>query len=391
MRERARQKNSRSSLKKNENQNQLLPTQVIPHSKFTFAKLWILAAQAHVRRKDLNSARRLLGQALGRCPKPKLFLSYIDLEMALGEVDRARTLYAKLVEWSPESCSAWSKFAALEARLGETARARAVLELAVAQPALDAPELLWKHFIDFEISKGKRRRARALYERLLERTGHVKVWLSFAAFEEAALPEKGGDESDSDDGESDGESGDDDGAGGDRPSLDAPDDESLLEREARARAVFERAFASLREESPELKEEAVAVLEAWRALEARSAAAAPLSLEEAPPSSSSDAAAAAAAAAAVREERRARVESRFPRRIKRKRVAEEGAGAAMEEYYDYLFPGEGGGAGGAGGAAAGGAAAAAPSLKLLEAAQAWKRAKLAREQEEREEAGGADE
>lgn len=321
----------------------------------------MLAAQVHVRRKDLQSARRLLGQALGRCPKPKLFSSYIDLEMGLGEVDRARTLFSKLVEWSPESCSSWSKFASLEASLGEAARARALLELAVAQPALDAPELLWKHFIDFEISRRKRRRARALYERLLERTGHVKVWLSYAAFEEAALPEKNGDEDD-DESDSDGDGGEgeerDGDAGGGQPSLDSPDDESLLAREARARAVFERAFRSLRDESPELKEEAVAVLEAWRAMEARAS--------EPPPA----------------EERRARVEAKFPRRIKRKRAAAEGGGV-MEEFYDYMFPGEGGSGGAAGGAGGGaGGGAAAPSLKLLEAAQAWKRAKLAREQEE---------
>lgn len=319
----------------------------------------MLAAQVHVRRKDLQSARRLLGQALGRCPKPKLFSSYIDLEMGLGEVGRARTLYSKLVEWNPESCSAWSKFASLEASLGEAARARALLELAVAQPALDAPELLWKHFIDFEISKRKRRRARALYERLLERTGHVKVWLSFAAFEEAALPEKDDDcESDSDD--------DDDGGGGGLPSLDSPDDESPLAREARARAVFERAFRFLRDESPELKEEDVAVLDAWRALEARAGEGAP----------------------SAGERRRALVEAKFPRRIKRKRAAAEGGGM-MEEYYDYVFPGEGGGGPGGAGVGGAGLGGAAPSLKLLEAAQAWKRAKLAREQEQAAEAAAA--
>ena len=348
-------------------------TQVIPHSKFTFSKLWVLAAQVHVRRKDLSSARRLLGQALGRCPKPKLFRSYIDLEMGLGEVDRARTLYSKLVEWSPESCSAWSKFAALEASLGETARARALLELAVAQPALDAPELLWKHYIDFEISRRKRRRARALYERLLERTGHVKVWLSFAAFEEAALPEKSDDDDDDDESDSDGDDDDEENGNGGEPSLDSPDDESLLARDARARAVFERAFRSLRDESPDLKEEAVAVLEAWRALEARAAAAAPAAAPAAEGEREP------AAAVSSREERRARVEAKFPRRIKRKRVAADGSGA-MEEYYDYVFPGEGGNAAAAAGGGVGGAAA--PSLKLLEAAQAWKRAKLAREQEE---------
>lgn len=293
--------------------------------------------------------------------------------MALGEVDRARTLYSKLVEWCPESCSAWSRFAGLEASLGETARARAVLELAVAQPALDAPEVLWRHYIDFEIARRKRRRARALYERLLERTGHVKVWLSFAAFEEAALPEKSGDDDDESDSDDDG--GDGDGNENDQPSLDAPDDESLLAREARARTVFERAFRSLRDESPDLKEEAVAVLEAWRALEARASAAAAAS------SSGEEEKKATAA-------RSARVEAKFPRRIKRKRVAADGSGA-MEEYYDYLFPGEGLGGGEGGAGAAAGGAAAAPSLKLLVAAQAWKRAKLAREQEEAEAAAAA--
>lgn len=43
--------------------------------------------------------------------------------------------------------------------------------------------MLWKHFIDFEIDEGEGDRARALYERLLEKTGHVKVWISYAQFE----------------------------------------------------------------------------------------------------------------------------------------------------------------------------------------------------------------
>ena len=48
--------------------------------------------------------------------------------------------------------------------------------------------LLLQSYIDFEIDEGQRGHARALYERLLERTKHVKVWLSYAAFEAAPLP-----------------------------------------------------------------------------------------------------------------------------------------------------------------------------------------------------------
>ena len=53
----------------------------------------------------------------------------------------------------------------------------------MSQSALDMPEMLWKNYIDFEIDEGEGDKARALYERLLEKTGHVKVWISFAQFE----------------------------------------------------------------------------------------------------------------------------------------------------------------------------------------------------------------
>ncbi len=43
-------------------------------------------------------------------------------------------------------------------------------------------------YIDFEINSQERIRARELYERLLERTSHVKIWLSYASFEAEPLP-----------------------------------------------------------------------------------------------------------------------------------------------------------------------------------------------------------
>ncbi len=87
------------------------------------------------------------------------------------------------------------------------------------------PEFLWKGYIDFEIDEGEGNKARALYERLLERTGHVKVWISFAQFEGTEI-----------------------GHG---------------VREART--VFQRAYDRLREEG--LKEERVLLLDAWRVFE----------------------------------------------------------------------------------------------------------------------------
>jgi len=50
------------------------------------------------------------------------------------------------------------------------------------------PELLWKAYVDFEAEEGERESARALYERLLALSGHVKVWISYALFEAEAIP-----------------------------------------------------------------------------------------------------------------------------------------------------------------------------------------------------------
>ncbi|XP_049368257.1 uncharacterized protein LOC125833160 [Solanum verrucosum] len=152
---------------------------LIPHHKFSFAKIWLLAAQFEIRQLRLKEARLLLGEAIGRAPKDKIFKKYIEIELHLGNIDRCRKLYEKYLEWSPENCYAWSKFAELERSLYETERARAVFELAIDQPALDIPELLWKAYIDFEISEGEFERTRALYERLLNRTKHLNIENNF--------------------------------------------------------------------------------------------------------------------------------------------------------------------------------------------------------------------
>eukprot|EP01087_Luapelamoeba_hula_P016343 TRINITY_DN5020_c0_g1_i1.p1 TRINITY_DN5020_c0_g1~~TRINITY_DN5020_c0_g1_i1.p1 ORF type:complete len:672 (-),score=128.42 TRINITY_DN5020_c0_g1_i1:24-2039(-) len=155
---------------------------VIPHEHFSFAKLWVLFAQFELRQGDLDAARLVLGNGMGRSRKERVFVEYIQLELQLGNVDRCRTLYQKYLEAYPASCKAWTRFAELERFLNEIDRARGIFELAIEQPALDMPELLWKAYIDFEIELGDTERTAALYRRLLERTKHVKVWISYAQF-----------------------------------------------------------------------------------------------------------------------------------------------------------------------------------------------------------------
>ncbi len=110
--------------------------EVIPHAKFTFPTIWMYKAQLELRRKNLTAARKVLGTAIGKCPKESIFRGYIDLEFQLGNIDRCRKLYEKYLEFMPENCSAWVRFAELESSLQETARARAIFELAITQPVL---------------------------------------------------------------------------------------------------------------------------------------------------------------------------------------------------------------------------------------------------------------
>lgn len=82
-------------------------------------------------------------------------------------------------------------------------RARAIFELAIAQPSLSMPELLWKAYIDFEIEEGDREKTRSLYERLINLSGHHKVWISYAEFEGSSIPIPRALREDEDDGEND--------------------------------------------------------------------------------------------------------------------------------------------------------------------------------------------
>ncbi|KAE8125962.1 hypothetical protein FH972_020722 [Carpinus fangiana] len=264
---------------------------LIPHNKFSFAKIWILAAQFEIRQLNLKAARHILGNAIGKAPKDKIFKNYIKMELQLGNIDRCRKLYERYLEWSPENCYAWSKYAELERSLCETKRARAIFNLAIAQPALNMPELLWKTYIEFEILEGEFKRTRELYERLLDRTKHLKVWISYAKFEASAMKEDGG-------------------------GLDLAE-ENLHEQKKhciqRARRVFEKAINYFRTSAPELKEERAMLLEEWLNMESSFGKLGDVSL----------------------------VQSKLPKKLKRRRqiLAEDGP-AGYEEYIDYLFPEE---------------------------------------------------
>ncbi|CAJ0546365.1 Ff.00g098380.m01.CDS01 [Fusarium sp. VM40] len=252
---------------------------LIPHKRFTFAKIWLMAAHFEIRQGQLTAARKLLGRAIGMCPKDKIFNGYVDLERKLFEFVRCRTLYEKHIEYNPANCQTWIKFAELERGLDDLERTRAIFELAVQQQQLDMPELLWKAYIDFEEEEGEYERTRDLYERLLEKTDHVKVWISYAHFE-INIPEEEEEEGDE----------------------EQPVSE---EAKARARKVFKRAHKSMRDR--DLKEECVSLLNAWLSFERTHGSAEDVEA----------------------------VQKQMPRKTKRRRKLEDDS---WEEYIDYVFP-----------------------------------------------------
>ncbi|KAJ5587731.1 Pre-mRNA-splicing factor clf1 [Penicillium hispanicum] len=271
---------------------------LIPHKKFTFAKVWLMKAQFEIRQMELQPARKTLGQAIGMCPKDKIFRGYIDLERQLFEFVRCRTLYEKQIEWNPSNSQSWIKYAELERGLDDLERARALYELGIEQPTLDMPELVWKSYIDFEEYEGEYERVRALYERLLQKTDHVKVWINYARFE-INVPEDEEEEEE--------------------------DEERPISEEAkrRARAVFDRAHKVFKDK--ELKEEVcvfylsvlgrlmltilkrVELLNAWRSFENTHGS--PEDIDK--------------------------IEKQMPRRVKKRRKLEDDR---YEEYMDYVFP-----------------------------------------------------
>lgn len=92
------------------------------------------------------------------------------------------------LQYDPSNSAAWIRWAELEAQLQDFPRTRGIFELGVAQQQLAMPEILWKAYIDFEIAEGERERTRELYERLIQLSGHVKVWIAYALFEGEAIP-----------------------------------------------------------------------------------------------------------------------------------------------------------------------------------------------------------
>lgn len=328
---------------------------LVPHKSFTFAKLWLQFANFEIRRLQLTAARKLLGTSIGMCPKEKLFKGYIDLELSLKEFDRARKIYERALDWDPANSRIWIRFAELERELFDCERARAIYALGIQQAAMEMPEVLWKSFIDFEFEEREWDRVDELYEKLLTRTGHVKVWVSYAMSQIQRAIALDDEEDDDEDNEEDGEA-----------VKEQKEPKVLTEEEMQARAlrrnaaktkardIFERGYKDLK--SRGLKEERVVLLEAWKSFEAQHGA----TPEE------------LASGVQDKNAKLKEVEAKMPRVVKKRRQVVPGdEGSGMEEYYDMLFPDDEEGK-------------AKQPFKLLAMAHAWRQQQLQQLQQQQQ-------
>lgn len=256
---------------------------IVPHKRFTFAKLWLLFAKFELRHNDTpDRARKVLGQALGvsKGQKKKLFEGYIEIEKKLKEFDRCRTLYEKYLENFADLPQPWIDYATLEQDLYDEDRARAIFELAITQE-MEMPELVWKRYIEFETEEGHYDKARQLFVRLLEHTNHVKVWISYATFE-LSVPADDQDE-------------------------DSEEIEVTAEGIANARKVYEKAWEALKTSKTSSKEQRVILQDSWQNFEESYGT----------------------------EEQIDKVTKMKPNLAKKRRRIDDGT---MEEYYEYIFP-----------------------------------------------------
>ncbi|KAK2197019.1 bifunctional Tetratricopeptide-like helical domain superfamily/Pre-mRNA-splicing factor Syf1-like/HAT (Half-A-TPR) repeat [Babesia duncani] len=157
-----------------------------------FCKPWILLAEALLRNEDLGGMRKTLGLAIAKCKRPKIFTTYAQLELQLGNVERARHVHAKYIETCPSSPESWLAFINLELFLGERDRTRALCEAAIAMDYLESPENVWNRYIEIEEQWQQYPMVRNIYERLLLKSNHIKVYKAYSEFEfKTSSPEDG--------------------------------------------------------------------------------------------------------------------------------------------------------------------------------------------------------
>lgn len=150
------------------------------HKKFSFSKLWLQYANAEIRRGDVAAARRVFGTSIGVLPqKHRLYEAYIQFECGIGDMDRAREIYQVWLVRHPLHGKAFLGLADLELQLGEGERARGVLELATSVDGVEDIEALWIRLGDVVSQIGDVEEAASKFEGYVALSRTAYVWLGY--------------------------------------------------------------------------------------------------------------------------------------------------------------------------------------------------------------------
>lgn len=152
--------------------------------KITSKKSIIFGFRQLIRKGDVKKARQWLGKSIGLEPDTKIFKTYIDFESQLGNFDRCEKIYQKWLQTFPLVADPWENYLEFNFTLGKLERMQKVFELAISgKLELAQPERIYKKFIDIMTELGDYERVRNTFRDLLQKTGHIKVFLASAHFE----------------------------------------------------------------------------------------------------------------------------------------------------------------------------------------------------------------
>ncbi|KAK6202767.1 cell cycle control protein [Scheffersomyces amazonensis] len=176
---------------------------IIPHSHFTFGKVWKHYAEFELRNDEqngLSKARKILGRSIGQSSSQKskksLFKYYINFEKKLGEWDRVRKLYERWLEIDTLSKANTNSipivldYIEFEKSLNEYDRVLSIFNASLVladhedlSKKFIPLETLWISFIHYFQDEMKYDEARKLYRTLIDKTDNSRVWISLAVFE----------------------------------------------------------------------------------------------------------------------------------------------------------------------------------------------------------------
>lgn len=275
---------------------------IIPHSQFSFAKIWIGYAEFELRNNSeggLTKLRKILGKAIGQTsthgPKTKIFRYYIDFEKKLGEWDRVRLLYQKWLEAAISTDSPAEQilqsYLEFESSLEEYDRCDLILSVAIdlansneTGGSLDK-DTVFGLSVEFYRDEMKYDKIRELYRALLENEPTANNWISFALFESSIPSAKQLDEF----------------LLGNSEEFEATVDEEQI---SKTRKLFTEAESYFKEKRD--NESRLAVLEAWKEYEEINGT----------------------------DDSLAEVVRKLPTRVKKRRTVD----FIEEEYMEYVFP-----------------------------------------------------